>query len=118
MIRRGRIVALVVALATASACEPARPDVVHTAPPDTAVTASALPAAPAPLPVASSSGGADVQAEPPRKQELAVVEKDDNVLIEVDKDQRRAVVARVRFHRDVLWQHPLPEVPAVEAAVI
>jgi len=56
--------------------------------------------------------------EAPRKQDLAVVGKDDNVVIEVDKDGRHSVVARVRFHRDVVWQHPLPETPAVEAAVL
>src|SRR5262249_34252121 len=44
--------------------------------------------------------------------------KDDNVVIEVDKEQRHAVVGRVRFHRDVLWQHPLPALPVNEAAVI
>jgi len=67
---------------------------------------------------ASAVAPSATAVEAPRNQDLAVVGKDDNVVIEIDKDARHTVVARVRFHRDVVWQHPLPEIPAAGGAVI
>src|SRR5262245_39199385 len=109
--RRTRALAPMLALFAVTSCDPARPEVAPAAsspvapPPAPALGSAADPGASAAVP-APPAASSEAQAAPPRKQDLAVVGKDDNVVLEVDKDGRHSVVARVRFHRDVVWQHP------------
>jgi hypothetical protein len=60
-------------------------------------------------------------AVPHRKNALAVVGKDDNVVFgaarEGGKDDRASWVQRVRFHRQVVWQHNLPPEFLAEADI-
>jgi outer membrane protein assembly factor BamB len=76
----------------------------------------------APPPAASSAEPAGDAAMPrdsdARKTPLGVIGKDDLIVVETDEATHRNVVARVRFHRTVVWQQPLPEDEGNDAEVL
>lgn len=61
-------------------------------------------------------------AVPRRAATLAVVGKDDNVVFRKNKegtgDDRASWVQRVRFHRQVVWQHAMPLESLAEADIV
>jgi hypothetical protein len=80
---------------------------------------SATPAVPPRADQIEWAGEAGWPLAVPRKGPvLAVVGKDDNIVVNRSADGRAAYVERVRFHRTALWRHPLPEEFENEAALL
>ncbi len=121
-VRSPRVLGLV--LFVVSCREPARSDV------PLALASTPVVDTPAPSALASPapSSAASIAAPPgdigiawdgdSRAQTLDVIAKDDLILVEVHAAERQSVVARVRFHRDVVWQQPLPKDGGTDAAVL
>lgn len=57
-------------------------------------------------------------AVPEKDPILAVVDRDDNVVVVRSADRQSAYVQREKFHRTALWRHPLPNEFQNEAAIV